>query len=263
LISNVIYYYGLPDRGNRRQEVMLLKVADRCTDIIEHARVKLLILEMFPSLMQEHGIILIERLLTTEKQHQQQQQQEKGIDPSPVNPYRKMLVCNVLPVVLARVSDTQQKSLYRWIQKSIDFCINYITQPHLLNADEKSRHKSEGDSPLESIPDPWIILFDIIDAAGVELGWVASKGLFKLESREAQWTQIIYLYQDMNYGDPSGAAYKQLLYITIVLFLHCVSDYMYAISQEQFVHLSSSTPSADPASSIPGNVPLVMIESFR
>lgn len=145
-----------------------------------------------------------------------------------------MLVCDVLPVVLARISDPQHKNLYRWIQKSIDFCINYITQPHLLHANAKTDGDSgageddaEGGfsaSSSSSTPpvDPWATLFEIIDAAGTELGWSASKGIFKLESREAQWTKIIYLYQDMNYGDPSGAAYKQLLYITIVLFLHCV-----------------------------------------
>jgi len=252
------------------QEVMLLKVADRCTDIIEHARVKLLILEMFPSLMQEHGTNLIERLIAAEKQYQQQY----GLEPSPVNPYRKMLVCDVLPVVLARISDPQQKNLYRWIQKSIDFCINYITQPHLLNAappteesaatGEKGGAEGGGGGAMgvscASTPptDPWPTLFEILDAAGVELGWAASKGIFKLESREAQWAKILSLYQHMNYGDPSGAAYKQLLYITIVLFLNCVSEYMYAISQEQFVHLNAGSSSSDSS----GSVPLVMIESF-
>ena len=152
-----------------------------------------------------------------------------------MNPHRKMLVCDVLPVVLARVSDPQQKNLYRWIQKSIDFCINYITQPHLLHASAASGDESVGSGGIveaetgvvgaASAPpvDPWGTLFQILDAAGAELGWSASKGIFKLESREAQWTKIFILFQDkILYQDPSGAAYKQLLYVTIVLFLHCV-----------------------------------------
>ena len=157
------------------------------------------------------------------------------LEPCPVNPYRKMLVCDVLPGVLARISDPQQKNLYRWIQKSIDFCINYITQPHLLHASAASvGDESAGGGIVEaetgvvgsaSAPpvDPWGTLFQILDAAGAELGWSASKGIFKLESREAQWTKIFILFQDkILYQDPSGAAYKQLLYVTIVLFLHCV-----------------------------------------
>ena len=105
-----------------------------------------------------------------------------------------MLVCDVLPVVLARISDPQQKNLYRWIQKSIDFCINYITQPHLLNAvppaDDGAaggeKGCGDGDSmggsgigcSVATVPpaDPWPTLFEILDAAGVELGWAASKG---------------------------------------------------------------------------------------
>jgi len=240
------------------QEVMLLKVADRCTDVIEHARVKLLILEMFPSLMQEHGTTLIEKLISTEKFHQQRNQQERSVEPTPVNIHRKMLVCDVLPVVLSRISDSTQKNLYRWIQKSIDFCTNYITQPHLLQTTTEGDPESTAASSVAATPfDPWAILFDIINVAGVELGWTASKDIFKLATREEQWKKILALYQNMNYGDPSGGAYKQLLYVTIVLFLHCVSEYMYAISQEQFVHLNPS-----PATDTTSSVPLVMIESF-
>ena len=111
------------------------------------------------------------------------------IEPSPVNRHRKMVVCDVLPVVLARISDPQQKNLYRWIQKSIDFCINYITQPHLLHANSATDGADgSGVDGVEVLDngvmgfgsttptDPWATLFDIIDAAGTELG----KGLCTL-----------------------------------------------------------------------------------
>ena len=64
---------------------------------------------------------LVEKLLKAEKEAKVA---------SPINCYRKLLVCDVLPLVLTRLTLTEslQKTVLKWLQLSIEFYVLFVTQ---------------------------------------------------------------------------------------------------------------------------------------
>lgn len=236
---------------------LLLRIADGSKDVLEQCRLMLLVLQRYPERIPEEGIKLIDTLLTTEKHMH---------TASPVNPYRKYLVCDVLPLVLSvPLPEVQYKQLVRWMQKSIEFFIMYITQPGsgdspaVLSPDVMSptskkfagfrRMSIPGLSEKEStICQPWEKLFHIVKLTAGHLGWSAGD-LFMHSSRESQWQAIYGVHQSA--ADPSTVQ-KQIVHLTTLLFLHCLYHYASRIDTQQF---SGSASSQHP--------PLVMIEGFK
>ncbi|KAK3580142.1 hypothetical protein CHS0354_013417 [Potamilus streckersoni] len=234
---------------------MLLSVAEKISDKLEQCRLLLLAMRKFPNLIVEHGLKLIDTLVTAETQAQYQ---------SPVNCYRKLLVCDVLLLVLQRGKqvDIKSKKLFKWLQKAIEFYVSFITHPpchdlpaphspDLMSPTKKSRRITiPGLHDKECvISDPWGNLFKILALIGQNLNWELDSDFFT-KSREFQWQHILSLYNRSN--QPGSESFgKQILYTTTVLFLECLYSYISSVDPEVFHSGSSSS------------VPLVMIEAFK
>ncbi|WAR06027.1 INT10-like protein, partial [Mya arenaria] len=235
---------------------MLLSVAERITDKLEQCRLLLLVLRKFPALVKEHGLKLVDSLLAAESFAKFQ---------SPVNCYRKLLVCDVLPLVLQKGSGVKMKSsnLYLWLQKSVEFYISFITtppsasepatplSPDLLSPTKTSRRaKIPGLQDREAvIPDPWASLYKLLYLIGHKQGWALEKDFYE-KSREYQWQHILGVFNRAGQGGDTWS--QQILYTTTVLFLECLYHYICSVDPDAF-HTTSNANS----------VPLVIIEGFK
>ncbi|KAI0239979.1 hypothetical protein LSAT2_009312 [Lamellibrachia satsuma] len=165
---------------------LLVHIADTTTDVLRQCRVMLLVLRRYPEHVPKRGVKLAESLLSAEKHSPLT---------SPVNRYRKYLVCDVLPLLLGCPQlQVSAKYLYRLLQKSIEFYVCYITQP-TTSTDQLSSPGPELKSPSKPmqyggsmfrrvsisglsekescVTQPWHKLFDMVKAVGVLLHWKA------------------------------------------------------------------------------------------
>ncbi|KAM7314720.1 integrator complex subunit 10 [Ixodes scapularis] len=108
------------------QHDILLSVAEHCMDTAEHCRLMLLLLRKFPEKVVEHGVKLIDTLQMAEKH---------GHCQTPLNQFRKLLVCDVAPLVLKLGVDLPIKQMYRLIHKCIEFYTVYIHAPNKAKLD--------------------------------------------------------------------------------------------------------------------------------
>lgn len=140
------------------QHQLLLAMAERAEDTLEHCRLMLVLLSMLPQFVDTHGKKLADTLLTSEKHSTYQ---------TPVNCFRKLLVVDLLPTLLSsRTIDVPQKQLYRLILKSVDFYVSWFASGStLIQGVEESELKAE---------EAWTNLFKIMFAMGRKLGWELS-----------------------------------------------------------------------------------------
>ncbi|CAH1796268.1 unnamed protein product, partial [Owenia fusiformis] len=239
------------------QSKMLLKIGEQNKDIIEQARLMVLVLNTFPHLIQQHGLKLVDSLLFTEKHAHLH---------SSINCYRKYLVCDIMPIILRyQKLDAPVKHIQKWLQKSIEFYISYIAQPPskdintpmLKSPDLMSPTKTSfaagsfkklgiipGLTESESvIATPWNSLFELLELFGQKLGWNIGN-LYRLKSREAQWQHLVAMQQR---GDT-----KETVYCGSVLFLECLILHASRVESDQFA-ATSSGPGLHP--------PLVLVET--
>ncbi|XP_064651170.1 integrator complex subunit 10-like [Lineus longissimus] len=221
---------------------MLFKMADSTHDILERCRLKLLALSRFPHLIQDHGTELIDTLITTEKHSHQM---------SPLNCYRKYLVTDVLPQVLRAPSlAVHPNILIKWLQKSLEFYISYVTQPPVQETNQHSEMLSPnkpylrrasiiGLSDKESyILHPWQNLYEIVSLAGRHLKWEDSSKFTKSgQSPENRWQHILHLHQESKKQQQQPSS--QLFYSTVVLFMETMYLFSSKIDSEQFTSTAS------------------------
>ncbi|KAL5019854.1 hypothetical protein ScPMuIL_002746 [Solemya velum] len=237
---------------------MLLCVAEKIIDKLEQCRLMLLAMRKFPNLVSEHGLKLIESLLNAERHAQVQ---------SPVNCYRKILVCDVLPLVLQRCKhvEVSTKHVCKWLLKSVEFYVSYVTQPpsqdatpmspDILSPTKKSLKRAVSIAGLQDkdkqIHDPWGSLFTLMSLLGQHLKWDMEIDFFS-KSRDYQWQYILSLY---NRSSQPGADnhLKQILYVATILFLECLYSYVSNVDSDMFA--------TGGVASLPA--PLVLIETFK
>ncbi|XP_061165472.1 integrator complex subunit 10-like [Saccostrea echinata] len=234
---------------------MLLSVAQKISNTLEQCRLLLLAMRKFPNLVFEHGLKLLDTL--------QQAELEAKIK-YPVNCYRKLFVCDVLPLVLQKVKklEIQKAQIYRWLQMSVEFYIMYVTQSPSFNGN--TRNSPEMLSPTKlsnrvSIPglfdkecqvsDPWGSLLKLIILLGQLMDWDVPPDLFS-EPREIQYKNIYSLYNRARQSH-SPEQTRQVLYTTVVLFLECLYTYVSSVDPQSFLGPSAS------------HTPLVLMEKFE
>jgi len=119
------------------QHQLLLAMANRTEDTLEHSRLMLVLLSKFPQSIDIHGVRyyltlelqkltyyflqkkLVDTLLNAEKH---------GSHQNPVNCFRKLLIVDLLPILLdSKTSDIPQKTLHRLILKSIEFYVSWLS----------------------------------------------------------------------------------------------------------------------------------------
>lgn len=117
----------------RVQCEMLLKVTEQCFNTLERSEMLLLLLRRFPETVVQHGVGLGEALLEAETIEEQE---------SPVNCFRKLFVCDVLPLIINN-HDVRLPAnlLYKYLNKAAEFYINYVTRSTQLENQHQGRCK--------------------------------------------------------------------------------------------------------------------------
>ncbi|XP_052018037.1 integrator complex subunit 10 isoform X1 [Apodemus sylvaticus] len=241
----------------RVQCEMLLKVTEQCFNTLERSEMLLLLLRRFPETVVQHGVGLGEALLEAETIEEQE---------SPVNCFRKLFVCDVLPLIINN-HDVRLPAnlLYKYLNKAAEFYINYVTRStQLENQHQGAQDTSDLMSPSKRssqkyiieglteksshIVDPWERLFKILNVVGMRCEWQVDKGR---RSCGDMLHRMKELCRYMNSFDSEAHTnYKnQVLYSTLLVFF-----------KSAFQYVSSIQPSLFQGPNAPSQVPLVLLE---
>ncbi|XP_019620271.1 PREDICTED: integrator complex subunit 10-like [Branchiostoma belcheri] len=264
---DTVFYTGMFESlPSSAQRDVLLKSAEKSGNAVDHCRLMLLLLTRFPDTRPEHGVKLVDTLLDTEKRESL---------PSPVNCYRKLLVCDTIPLVCSSPDiDVSHKQLYRWLQKAMEFYICFLTQPPcregskgpVLSSDKSplkrqasvfgglTRHASiEGLTDKESVVlDPWERLHELMMTIGCRCGWEINMASLQEErSLSDKWLCLKDLYNKESDDLEDSSQRKHILYSATFLLYQCVHNYTVAVQPELFSGSTSHSP------------PLVLVEDIR
>ncbi|XP_007638851.1 integrator complex subunit 10 isoform X5 [Cricetulus griseus] len=241
----------------RVQCEMLLKVTEQCFNTLERSEMLLLLLRRFPETVVQHGVGLGEALLEAETIEEQE---------SPVNCFRKLFVCDVLPLIINN-HDVRLPAnlLYKYLNKAAEFYINYVTRStQLENQHQGAQDTSDLMSPSKrnsqkyiiegltekssQIVDPWERLFKILNVVGMRCEWQVDKG-------RRSCSDILHRMKELcrymsSFDSEAHANYKnQVLYSTMLVFF-----------KSAFQYISSIQPSLFQGPNAPSQVPLVLLE---
>uniref|UniRef100_A0A8P4JZ09 Integrator complex subunit 10 n=1 Tax=Dicentrarchus labrax TaxID=13489 RepID=A0A8P4JZ09_DICLA len=175
----------------RVQCEMLLKATEQCFNTLEKAEMLLLLLKRFPESVVQHGVSLGETLLEAEA--------SENVE-TPVNCFRKLFVCDVLPLVINNMDMRLPASLMqKYMLKAAEFYIGYVTRgpsPDVQIQGKAALCSQEGGSlksPSVSrgsqryvidglsekssvVAEPWERLLDILAVVGARCEWQGDKG---------------------------------------------------------------------------------------
>ncbi|XP_069711589.1 integrator complex subunit 10 isoform X3 [Phaenicophaeus curvirostris] len=241
----------------RVQCEMLLKATEQCFNTLERAEMLLLLLRRFPETVVQHGVGLGETLLDAESIEDQE---------SPVNCFRKLFVCDVLPLIINNPDVRLPASLlYKYLNKAAEFYINYVTRSaqtesqyqgsqdssDIMSPSKRSSQKYVIDGLTEKssqITDPWERLFKILSVVGMRCEWQMDKG-------RRSFGDILHRMKDLcryisNFDSDAHAKYKnQVVYSTMLVFF-----------KNAFQYVSNIQPSLFQGPNAPNQVPLVLLE---
>ncbi|XP_044756158.1 integrator complex subunit 10 [Coccinella septempunctata] len=209
------------------QHHLLLLTANHCEDTMEHCKLILLLLQKFPIAISSYGSKLVDTLISAEKHC------HNGSYPS--NPYRKLLICDVLPLLANEQNvklDLSSKVLYKILYKAIEF---YLHSLGFMQNIEQEDIKIEG---------AWQKLFSIVEFIGRQLEWDPLIAFGTNWSKEGYWQKVLTFCQQK----PSNIDEKQMVYCLFIFFSYCLDEY-----------IISTTPESSP-----GQIPTsyVLVEGF-
>lgn len=188
---------------------LLLSVCDNAIDMTERCRFLLLVMKRFPESTAKLGPPLIEELLKNQNESQ-----------IPINIYRKLLVCDVLPLILPRLQ-LPAKLVIELLDHSLVFYVRYISSSNKYL-----------DLPMEP-KELWDRLIDLTRLIAQKLSWNLADLLESTNISDNQMSRL------KNFGVPrTGLGIVDLsksrvvaddeiqkFYITLVLFLRSVHFY--------------------------------------
>uniref|UniRef100_A0A8D1Z2L4 Integrator complex subunit 10 n=1 Tax=Sus scrofa TaxID=9823 RepID=A0A8D1Z2L4_PIG len=185
---------------------------------------------------------------------------------SPVNCFRKLFVCDVLPLIINN-HDVRLPAnlLYKYLNKAAEFYINYVTRStQIENQHQGAQETSDLMSPSKrssqkyiiegltekssQIVDPWERLFKILNVVGARCEWQMDKG-------RRSYSDILHRMKDLcrymnNFDSEAHAKYKnQVVYSTMLVFF-----------KNAFQYVNSIQPSLFQGPNAPSQVPLVLLE---
>ncbi|XP_030050414.1 integrator complex subunit 10 isoform X2 [Microcaecilia unicolor] len=241
----------------RVQCEMLLKATEQCFNTLERAEMLLLLLKRFPETVVQHGVSLGETLLEAESIEDQE---------SSVNCFRKLFVCDVLPLIINNPDVRLPASLlYKYLNKAAEFYINYVTRsPQTETQHQGSQDTSDLMSPSKrssqkyiiegltekssQIVDPWDRLFKILSVVGMRCEWQMDKGT-------RNFVDVLHRMKDLcryisNFENEAHAKYRnQVVYSVLLVFF-----------KNAFQYVSGIQPSLFQGPNAPSQVPLVLLE---
>ncbi|XP_053319329.1 integrator complex subunit 10 isoform X2 [Spea bombifrons] len=243
----------------RVQCEMLLKATEQCFNTLERAEMLLLLLNRFPETVMQHGVSLGETLLEAESIEDQE---------SPVNCFRKLFVCDVLPLIINNLDVRLPVGLlYKYLNKAAEFYINYVTRSpqtegqhqgtqetaDLLSPSKRSSQKYviEGLSEKSSqILDSWERLFKILSVVGMRCEWQMDKGTRNFSDLFHRVKEICRYIS--NFENEAHAKYKnQVVYSATLIFFKNVYQYINGIQPSLFQGPNTSS-----------QVPVVLLEDI-
>lgn len=163
---------------------MLLKATEQCFNTLEKAEMLLLLLKRFPESVVQHGVSLGESLLEAET--------VENLDTA-VNCFRKLFVCDVLPLILNNPEMCLPVSLlYKYMHKAAEFHICYATREPSADGQmqgsqevgglkspgrgRSQRYVIDGLSEKSSVvTEPWDRLLEMVGVVGSLCDWQAEK----------------------------------------------------------------------------------------
>lgn len=209
-----LYYSLMPDV----QRGLLSSAAERTSDTVEHCRLIILLLQMFPECTAQEGLKLVDTLLIAE---------QRSNVTNPVNSMRTLLVREILPVVLRSPTvDIPHNILFRLLHKSIEFCVYSVVKPYGLQDEKTVEACGLRDKSLAS-ETPWHNLSVILEVVGLKLGWDL-RHMFKSYDYESQWRVLhnMCCQRQIALEDPTSPLYLQIFYCGVALFLRALCEYI-------------------------------------
>ncbi|XP_078530492.1 integrator complex subunit 10 isoform X1 [Lissotriton helveticus] len=241
----------------RVQCEMLLKATEQCFNTLERAEMLLLLLRRFPETVVQHGVSLGETLLEAESIEEQE---------SPVNCFRKLFVCDVLPLIINNPDVRLPASLLcKYLNKAAEFYLNYASRcpqtesahpgtqevQDLLSPTKRCSQKYviEGLSEKSSqIVDPWDRLLKILTVVGMRCEW-------QIDKSSRSFGDVFHRMKDLcryisNFDSEAHSKYKnQVVHCTLLVFF-----------KSAFQYVSGIQPSLFHGTNAPNQVPLILLE---
>ncbi|XP_055503678.1 integrator complex subunit 10 isoform X1 [Leucoraja erinacea] len=244
----------------RIQCEMLLKATEQCFNTLERAEMLLLLLRRFPESVVQHGVSLGETFLEAENMDDQD---------SPVNCFRKLFVCDVLPLIINNPEVRLPANLlYQYLHKAAEFYIGYLTRsPSLESQHQGSQDSADLKSPtkrstqkyiiegltekLSVIIEPWDRLFEILSIVAMRCEW-------QMDKANRSCGEILHRMKDLcryinNFDDEGHRKYKhQVVYSTLLVFFKNAFQYVGSIQPSLFQVPSPSS----------NQVPLILLDDL-
>uniref|UniRef100_UPI00398F2F8B integrator complex subunit 10 isoform X2 n=1 Tax=Pristiophorus japonicus TaxID=55135 RepID=UPI00398F2F8B len=234
----------------RIQCEMLLKATEQCFNTLERAEMLLLLLRRFPESVVQHGVSLGETLLEAENLDDQD---------SPVNCFRKLFVCDVLPLIINNPDVRLPANLlYQYLHKAAEFYIGYVTRSLSLESQHQgSQDTTDIKSPTKRstqkyiieglteksslIVEPWDRLFEILSIVAMRCEW-------QMDKANRNCSEILHRMKDLcryinSFDDEGHRKYKhQVVYSAMLVFFKNAFQYVGSIQPSLF---QASSPSSN------------------
>ncbi|CAG0886595.1 unnamed protein product [Darwinula stevensoni] len=184
------------------QEQIITVSASKTQEPMQHCQMKLVLIQKFPNAIGRHACALIDELTTSEK---------KQYAGTVLNIYRKITVCDVLPLVAKSPHFALPKSeSMKLLRHAIEFYVVYMSspQPLILGAGKDC-----------SIGEPLKELVNIFEA----MGKVCKKDLRKISGRNKEDLWVLLKTQREKQSGKGGSI--ELAYCLLMLLIICLLEY--------------------------------------
>lgn len=207
-------FHSLPPKT---QQKMITNCAEFNPCFLDQCQLYLLLIELFPETAPEYGLNLAERLVLKEK--------ESEVDTGACNPYRKILVRQLLPLLCKNKDiSVSPKQYYKWLQKSIEHYTCSYTSSDVLEDNKKS----------------WGQLTLLLSLIGQQISWKTSKSTTMTPEESISYLQ--QLKKHSNDKEKDSIVRKQIFYSSIALLLETACKYMRTLDPAIYIDHASDTP---------------------
>lgn len=205
---------------SQSQYALLLAVCGRATDVADRCKCTLLLLRRFPDSITEHGAPLIEELLAT---------QHGGQQSLIATQLRRLLVCDVLPLVLPRL----QLSALLVIELLEHGIVFYVRNMYTVHGSMLKQGPTSTDDTKET----WARLYELCQLVASKLNWsmvdllegssgLSEEQLTRLKADASHSGDVVDLSKPRSSAKVTPPEDRtQKFYITLVLFLRSVYFY--------------------------------------
>nr|XP_046261426.1 integrator complex subunit 10 isoform X1 [Scatophagus argus] len=244
----------------RVQCEMLLKATEQCFNTLEKAEMLLLLLKRFPESVVQHGVNLGETLLEAEASENLE---------TPVNCFRKLFVCDVLPLVIKNMDMRLPASLMqKYMLKAAEFYIGYVTRGpspdiQIQGSQEGGSLKSpsvsrgsqryviDGLSEKSSVvAEPWERMLDILAVVGARCEWQGDKGQRSYVDMLQRVKELCRYLPGLEGDTRSRYCSQAVIYAALVLF------------RSAFLYVSSIQPALFQGVNALSSGPWILVEDL-